>query len=383
MLEIGMNAGGHMAIDRGLALSPRRPVTGRRALLLCIVMMLVALLGCSSGDGSGGSGDGTRSTRDGAHGEASSGGGGPSGEGDEDGTTGGDSAGSPGEEGRTWQPGGGSSSGQGGRDWTGDEDGGNDDESSGSSDRDKRDDESSGSSDRDKREDIAWLPWGPKSPTTQATHDARHTYDLLQAGKCQEAMDLVRSWGSDQLSWTVIEGLAGACLAAQGRQDGWHTAVTADEKLSRAGYRPDPGWCKEGDAYATLKRLTAFHRAHSRGKVRLVGNAPGVMACDSGITGVSFALDGTAVRPEEHVTVEGTWPGRPTAIVLSWGDGQSKRIDDDWPEGSTCCERALLWFTFPDDLAGRPSSVRLEVVGEGFSLGYQSPLDVSWPSPAP
>jgi hypothetical protein len=196
-------------------------------------------------------------------------------------------------------------------------------------------------------------------------------------------MDLVHSWGSDRLSWRVIEGLAGACLATQGRQDGWDIAVAADEKLSRAGYQPDPGWCKEGDAYATLKRLTAFHRDHPKGRVRLVDNAPGVMACDSGVTGVSFYGGGEQVGPGDQVTVDGTWPSKPTAVVLSWSGGRSKTVKGAWSEGSACCEKAQLYFTFPDDLDGRPYSVILEVVGKDFRLGHQQPLVINWPSPAP
>ncbi|MXM65860.1 hypothetical protein GR925_21000 [Streptomyces sp. HUCO-GS316] len=336
-----------------------------------MVVMLVALIGCSSTDDKGEPGGGARSTQDGTRGGPSSGGGGSHGQGREDDASGGDWRGGSGEDGRDWQPTAGGDD-QGGSDWTGDEDGGNGDDNG-----------SSGSSDRDKQEDIAWLPWGPKSPTTQTTTDARHAYDLLQAGRCQEAMDLVHSWGSDRLSWRVIEGLAGACLATQGRQDGWDIAVAAHEKLSRAGYQPDPGWCKEGDAYATLKRLTAFHRDHPKGRVRLVENAPGVMACDSGVTGVSFYGGGEQVGPGDQVTVDGTWPSKPTAVVLSWSGGRSKTVKGAWSEGSACCEKAQLYFTFPDDLDGRPYSVILEVVGKDFRLGYQQPLVINWPSPAP
>lgn len=365
-----------MAIRSGLGLNSRRHVTSMAALLSCLLMMPLALVGCSSGSGSQEKGADIRSTRE-ATGDTSPSAVGRSpgkgtvpGKGTED-TTGGDWRGGTRSSAPAWQPTG-SPGGQGGGNWKGD----------GHSDKDGGKDRTKEPPDREKQQDIAWLPWGPKSPTTETTTDERHAYDLLQAGQCRQALDMVRSWGSSRLSWTVLEGLAGACLSAQGQQDGWDTAVAADAKLSKVGYRPDPEWCKEEDAYTTLKRLTAFHRAYPRGKVRLVGNAPHVMACDSGITGVAPADGGKQVHPGERVTVSGTWPSKPTEVVLTWGNGGSKTITGNWSESSSCCERAQVWFPFPGELAGKPYSVLLSVVGDGFTLRHRIDLVVDWSSPA-
>ncbi|WP_344536812.1 hypothetical protein [Streptomyces levis] len=360
-----------MAIHESIVLGPRRPVTAPSARFLCVVIMLVALAGCGTGNPGDGSKDpgGSARSSQGASGDKPSSGGGSTNGGSEHGTTGGDWRG--GGSGRDWQPTGGTS-GAGGKTWNGDQGRG-----------DKERGGSSKSTDREKQQDIAWLPWGPKSPTTETTTDVRHAYDLLQAGQCQQALDLVDQWGGRHLSWSVIEGLAGACLAVHGRRDGWGIAIAAEERLSKAGYQPDVGWCKEGDAYAVLKRLTAFHRQYPRVRVRLVDSPSGVMACDSGITGVSYAGGGHQVRPGERVTVVGTWPSKPTGVTLSWSGSRPTTITGNWSTGSACCERAQLWFPFPDELDGRPAAVLLEVVGDGFTLSYRQQLVVDWSSPTP
>ncbi|MFG2555094.1 hypothetical protein ACGFWF_34910 [Streptomyces sp. NPDC048581] len=146
----------------------------------------------------------------------------------------------------------------------------------------------------------AWLPPGPDSPNTDGTPDPSSVYDLLRTPtECRNALNAIPSTPADA-EWTLLRGLATACLAAQGEGGGsWEQAVRDHAAL--AG-RADT--CKGRAAYAVLGGLLDFHRRHPGATVRLKPTSSGTTAaCGYRIAGVDTGGDGEA-RPGETIGIE-------------------------------------------------------------------------------
>ncbi|MCL8012334.1 hypothetical protein [Streptomyces sp. AS02] len=145
----------------------------------------------------------------------------------------------------------------------------------------------------------AWLPPGPDSPNLDGTPDPSSVYDLLRAPtECRNALSVVPG-APDEAEWTVLRGLATACLAVQGESGNW--AQAARDHAASAG-RADT--CKGRAAYAVLGGLLDFHRRHPGASVRLKPTASGApAACGYRIAGVDTGGDGEA-RPGETIGIE-------------------------------------------------------------------------------
>ncbi|KUM71302.1 hypothetical protein AQI70_27480 [Streptomyces curacoi] len=143
-----------------------------------------------------------------------------------------------------------------------------------------------------------WLPPGPGSPDSDGTPDPASVYDLLRApSQCRSALEKIPQRPADE-EWQLLRGLAGACLAVQGRGGGWETAAGVHAAL--AG-RVDT--CKGRAAYTVLGGLLDFHRRHPSGTVRLTATTDGAPACGYRIAGVDTGGDAEA-RPGDTVGIE-------------------------------------------------------------------------------
>lgn len=145
----------------------------------------------------------------------------------------------------------------------------------------------------------AWLPPGPDSPNLDGTPDPSSVYDLLRTPtECRNALEALPGT-SGAAEWTVLRGLATACLAVQGEGGNW--AQAGRDHAASAG-RADT--CKGRAAYAVLGGLLDFHRRHPGASVRLKPTASGApAACGYRIAGVDTGGDGEA-RPGETIGIE-------------------------------------------------------------------------------
>ncbi|WP_369168165.1 hypothetical protein AB5J49_09920 [Streptomyces sp. R28] len=144
-----------------------------------------------------------------------------------------------------------------------------------------------------------WLPPGPDSPDVDGTPDPASVYDLLRSPtECRKALEVIPRTAADA-EWTLLRGLASACLAVQGQGGSWGQAVR-----DHAAQADKADTCKGRAAYAVLGSLLDFHRRHPGGIVRLKPSASGTPpACGYRITGVDTGGDGEA-RPGEVVGIE-------------------------------------------------------------------------------
>ncbi|AZQ33668.1 hypothetical protein EJ357_09500 [Streptomyces cyaneochromogenes] len=145
----------------------------------------------------------------------------------------------------------------------------------------------------------AWLAPGPDSPNLDGAADPSSVYDLLRAPtECRNALSQVPGAPADA-EWTVLRGLATACLAVQGEGGSWEQAAS-DHAASAGG----ADTCKGRAAYAVLGGLLDFHRRHPGASVRLKPTASGTpAACGYRIAGVDTGGDGEA-RPGETIGIE-------------------------------------------------------------------------------
>ncbi|SDP49693.1 hypothetical protein SAMN04487981_12475 [Streptomyces sp. cf386] len=145
----------------------------------------------------------------------------------------------------------------------------------------------------------AWLPPGPDSPNTDGTPDPSSVYDLLRTPtECRNALSAIPSTPADA-EWTLLRGLATACLAVQGEGGSWQQAVRDHAAMAD---RADT--CKGRAAYAVLGGLLDFHRRHPGATVRLKPTSSGTTAaCGYRIAGVDTGGDGQA-RPGETIGIE-------------------------------------------------------------------------------
>lgn len=143
-----------------------------------------------------------------------------------------------------------------------------------------------------------WLPPGPDSPDTDGTPDQASVYDLLHdPGECRAALSVIPRTTTDA-EWTLLRGLATACLAVQGEGGSWKQAVREHAALADAA-----DTCKGRAAYAVLEGLLDFHRRHPESTVRLKPSTSGPPACSYRIAGVDTGGDGEA-RPGETIGIE-------------------------------------------------------------------------------
>ncbi|MFJ8635358.1 hypothetical protein [Streptomyces sp. NPDC093568] len=144
----------------------------------------------------------------------------------------------------------------------------------------------------------AWLPPGPGSPDTDGIPDPASVYDLLgDPARCRGALNTIPRTPADT-DWTLLRGLATACLAVQGEGGSWGQALR-DHTASADG----AGSCKGRAVRTVLGGLLDFHRRHPGATVRLKPSADGAPACDYRISGVDTGGDGEA-KPGEVVGIE-------------------------------------------------------------------------------
>ncbi|MFI7414149.1 hypothetical protein ACIBU0_36435 [Streptomyces sp. NPDC049627] len=144
-----------------------------------------------------------------------------------------------------------------------------------------------------------WLPAGPDSPNADGIPDPASVYDLLRApAECRTALNLVPRTPADP-EWTLLRGLATACLAVQGEGGSWEQAARDHAALADGA-----GTCKGRAAYTVLGGLLDFHRRHPGATVRLKPPSRGTpAACAFRIAGVDTGGDGEA-RPGEAIGIE-------------------------------------------------------------------------------
>ncbi|WP_217207390.1 hypothetical protein [Streptomyces sp. AC550_RSS872] len=144
-----------------------------------------------------------------------------------------------------------------------------------------------------------WLPPGPDSPDTDGTADPASVYDLLRdPTECRAALNVIPRTTADA-EWTLMRGLASACLAVQGEGGSWKQAVQDHAALADGA-----GSCKGRAAYAVLGVLLDFHRRHPEATVRLRPSPSGTpAACGYRISGVDTGGDGEA-KPGEVIGIE-------------------------------------------------------------------------------
>lgn len=145
----------------------------------------------------------------------------------------------------------------------------------------------------------AWLPPGPDSPDVDGTADPASVYDLLRSPtECRAALSVIPRTPADA-EWTVLRGLAAACLAVQGQGGDWKQA--AGDHAAPVG---EADTCKGRAAHAVLGSLLAFHRRHPGATVRLKPSASGTpAACGYRIAGVDTGGDAEA-RPGDTIGIE-------------------------------------------------------------------------------
>ncbi|WP_416984205.1 hypothetical protein [Streptomyces sp. T028] len=151
----------------------------------------------------------------------------------------------------------------------------------------------------------AWLPPGPASPDADHRPDPDSVYDLLRSpDRCRDALGLVpRASVGDE--WTVLRGLAHACLAVQGREGGSWAAAERDH----AALTGRLNTCKGRAAQRVLAGLLAFHRSRPSVTARLTDPpATATPACAYAIASVDVGGDGEA-RPGDplHIELRGTY----------------------------------------------------------------------------
>ncbi|MFF3502770.1 hypothetical protein [Streptomyces sp. NPDC003247] len=145
---------------------------------------------------------------------------------------------------------------------------------------------------------VTWLPPGPASPDADHRPDPASVYDLLRApDRCADALRAIPAAPAAG-EWTVLRGLAHACLAVQGRGGSWKVAEQAHAALADA-----VNSCKGSAARRVLAALIAFHRARPSGTARLAdAPATAAPACSYGVAAVDAGDDGAA-RPGETVRI--------------------------------------------------------------------------------
>ncbi|MDO0916153.1 hypothetical protein QQM39_36600 [Streptomyces sp. DT2A-34] len=145
----------------------------------------------------------------------------------------------------------------------------------------------------------AWLPPGPDSPDVDGTPDPASVYDLLHSpSECRAALRVIPETPADA-EWTLLRGLATACLAVQGQGGDWEQAAR-----DHAALADKADTCKGRAAYTVLGSLLDFHRRHPGAVVRLKPAASGTPgACGYRIAGVDTGGDGEA-RPGEAIGIE-------------------------------------------------------------------------------
>ncbi|MFJ4618609.1 hypothetical protein [Streptomyces sp. NPDC088812] len=146
---------------------------------------------------------------------------------------------------------------------------------------------------------VTWLPPGPASPDADHRPDPASVYDLLRApDRCADALRAIPTAPAAAGEWTVLRGLAHACLAVQGRGGSWKVAEQDHAALAGA-----VNSCKGSAARRVLAALIAFHRARPSGTVRLAdAPATAAPACSYGVAAVDAGDDGEA-RPGETVRI--------------------------------------------------------------------------------
>ncbi|MEU1329593.1 hypothetical protein [Streptomyces sp. NPDC005865] len=209
------------------------------------------------------------------------------------------------------------------------------------------------------------MPWGPKSPNTDEAFEPDSLYDLLQRGECEQAYHSATSpgeWNSNTgtpQSWKVIEGLAGICKAARGEATGMGIATRAEARLRAAGYRPanTAYLCKDGDAYAVLRRFVAYYGQHPGERVALRSAPAGVAACD-----IKLAATAPSFAPGSTAGFDGTWPDEPDTVELRAAELSQPlvlRPFGDADDKARCCKDATVAVDLPgpDGFGGRRPTV--------------------------
>ncbi|MEU6990976.1 hypothetical protein ABZ953_10025 [Streptomyces sp. NPDC046465] len=218
-------------------------------------------------------------------------------------------------------------------------------------------------------------------------------YDLLQNGECRQAYNTSVDPGrriddsATPQAWKTIEGLAGICKAAQGETGGLAIAVKAEAGLRSAGYRPgNTGYlCKDGDAFAVLRRFVAYYRQHPGERVVLRPAPTGTAACASGIS----ATDST-YTPGSTAYFQGTWPDAPATVEL-----RARELTDPVPlkpfgdeeDKARCCKDGSIAVNLPgpDDFGGlRPTVIDVTLVTKnGARVARRAAFTLDWSGTAP
>ncbi|MFE0810042.1 hypothetical protein ACFW4M_16670 [Streptomyces sp. NPDC058794] len=209
----------------------------------------------------------------------------------------------------------------------------------------------------------AWLPPGPVSPDTDAVPDPESLYDRLRtpATGCADVQRALPSLPPSE-ERRLLQGLADACLAVQGRGGSWEAAVLSTTSPAQ---RPDD--CKGRAAHAVLSGLLDFHRRHPGATVRLEPAPASAPACSYAIAAVDAGPDGTA-HPGEPVAVElrGTYFDH--AELLADGTVSVGGVDAPGPLTALAADggdRLRLTVTVPAVSAapGTPLDVRVRYGG--------------------
>jgi hypothetical protein len=143
----------------------------------------------------------------------------------------------------------------------------------------------------------AWLPPGPRSPNTDEAPDPASVYDTIgeDPSTCKATADAYKQKPGPE--WQVIQGLAEACAAVQGRGGSWDKA--AEQYALTQGKLTS---CKGGTAYAVLGDILAFHRQHPSVTVKLKESTRGggKAACDFRVASVNVKQ----ARPGDLIRIE-------------------------------------------------------------------------------
>ncbi|QES45403.1 hypothetical protein DEJ49_34330 [Streptomyces venezuelae] len=233
-----------------------------------------------------------------------------------------------------------------------------------------------------------WLPWGPKSPNTDDAPEPDSMYDLLQRGECQLPYDSATDPekrpdnSATPQAWKVIEGLAGICKAAHGERTGLAIAIRAEAGLRAAGYRPGTSeyLCKDGDAFAVLRRFVAYYRRHPAEQVALRSAPAGTAAC-----GNKIAATERSVAPGESVGLYGTWPDVPRTVELRAAELREPLVLTPYGDENArekCCKDGTVTVDLPgpDGFGGRrPTVIDVTLVTKnGARVTRRAAFTITW-----
>ena len=125
---------------------------------------------------------------------------------------------------------------------------------------------------------IAWVPFGPASPTTPEPPE--RWYGYLAAMLCDDALIEVEGSDYELATYAAYAGAGHACKAIQnGDQKAWDRAAEYLELAGEGGLKP----CLDKAVLQVLKNLVAAHKADPDRKIELAKPHSSIHACDFSI----------------------------------------------------------------------------------------------------